>query len=77
MISIMMLHGRLICSTLEIEAKSDVVGICIRSDNIRRNCNDGRFSAVRSVGNSKRFDPGYENKFRKLNNVLAYSLLKQ
>ena len=56
-----MLHGRLICSTLEIEAKSDIVGISIRGDNIRRNSNDGRFSAVRSVGNSKRFDPGYEN----------------
>ena len=61
MISIIMLHGRLICSTLEIEAKSDIVGISIRGDNIRRNSNDGRFSAVRSVGNSKRFDPGYEN----------------
>jgi hypothetical protein len=60
----MMLHGRLICSTLEIEAKSDVVGISIRSDNIRLNSNDGRFSTVRPVGNSKRSDPGYENKFR-------------
>ncbi len=45
----------LICSLLEIETESGVVGVGIGTDD-RSSGSDGRFGAVRLIDDSKRFD---------------------